>query len=118
MIFHKGLILDYHVLEGYTALQDGTCCLYEETKEKKVNHSMVCCSPHLENPALMLCVYENFCKGNEHLWKNWLPKMTSRGICAISFQTNSKLIVRVSRDQWSVMNNNPRAWLIQTVSLC
>lgn len=79
---------------------------------------MACCSPHLENPALMLCVYENFRKGNEHSWKNQLPNMNSRGICTISFQTNSEAMVSVSRDQWSVTNKNHRAWLIQTVSLC
>lgn len=94
-IFHKGQILDYHVLEGYTALQDGTRCLYGEIKEKKknkTNHSMACRSPYQENPVLVLCVSENFHKVNEPLWKNQLPNV------------KSKLIVRVSRDQWSVMN--------------
>lgn len=37
------------------------------------HHSMACRSPHPENPVLMLCVYENFRKGNEHSWKNQLP---------------------------------------------
>lgn len=65
---------------------------------------MACRSPHLENPVLMLCLYEDFRKGNEHSWKNQLPNMNRRGICAISFQTNSKSSERVSRDQWSVIN--------------
>lgn len=53
---NKGLILDYHILEGYTALQDGTCCLHEETKGKKKSQHGVSFPTYGEFCANAVCI--------------------------------------------------------------